>query len=140
MWSEQHARYFVVHTADYTLLWFSGVAGIERVAVSFPRSLANLPPAVLRAYASQNTDVILPDYNEFTGFVFKLQANLDPRHRDRLAYVRVVSGRYEKGMKVRHRMPDVSSAVRSVMKNINSNVGAGRISTRHKRSCQERAR
>lgn len=50
---------------------------------------------------SQNTDVILPDYNEFTGFVFKLQANLDPRHRDRLAYIRVVSGRYEKGMKVR---------------------------------------
>lgn len=50
---------------------------------------------------SQNADVILPDYNEFTGFVFKLQANLDPRHRDRLAYIRVVSGRYEKGMKVR---------------------------------------
>ncbi|CAM9240182.1 unnamed protein product [Ectocarpus sp. 4 AP-2014] len=49
-----------------------------------------------------NADVILPDYNEFTGFVFKLQANLDPRHRDRLAYVRVVSGRYEKGMKVQH--------------------------------------
>lgn len=45
---------------------------------------------------------ITPNYNEFTGFVFKLQANLDPRHRDRLAYVRVVSGRYEKGMKVRY--------------------------------------
>lgn len=45
---------------------------------------------------------ITPDYNEFTGFVFKLQANLDPRHRDRLAYIRVVSGRYEKGMKVRY--------------------------------------
>ncbi|CAN0012094.1 unnamed protein product, partial [Choristocarpus tenellus] len=41
-------------------------------------------------------------YPEFTGFVFKLQANLDPRHRDRLAYVRVVSGRFEKGMKVQH--------------------------------------
>ncbi|CAM9703501.1 unnamed protein product, partial [Discosporangium mesarthrocarpum] len=43
-----------------------------------------------------------PRFSEFTGFVFKLQANLDPRHRDRLAYVRVVSGRYEKGMKVQH--------------------------------------
>mmetsp|Transcript_8194 Transcript_8194/g.12425 ORF Transcript_8194/g.12425 Transcript_8194/m.12425 type:complete len:312 (+) Transcript_8194:173-1108(+) len=43
-----------------------------------------------------------PDYPEFTGFCFKLQANLDPRHRDRLAYIRVVSGRYEKGMKVGH--------------------------------------
>lgn len=48
------------------------------------------------------TSAITPDYNEFTGFVFKLQANLDPRHRDRLAYIRVVSGRYEKGMKARH--------------------------------------
>ena len=36
------------------------------------------------------------------GFVFKMQANLDPNHRDRLAYVRVVSGKYEKGMKVKH--------------------------------------
>lgn len=45
---------------------------------------------------------VSPDYNEFTGFVFKLQANLDPRHRDRLAYIRVVSGRFEKGMKVQH--------------------------------------
>jgi len=42
------------------------------------------------------------DHEEFTGFVFKTQANLDPKHRDRLAYVRVVSGKYEKGMKVSH--------------------------------------
>lgn len=48
----------------------------------------------------QASDLVNPGYNEFTGFVFKLQANLDPRHRDRLAYIRVVSGRYEKGMKV----------------------------------------
>jgi peptide chain release factor 3 len=43
-----------------------------------------------------------PEHQEFTGFVFKTQANLDPKHRDRLAYVRVVSGVYEKGMKVGH--------------------------------------
>ena len=36
------------------------------------------------------------------GSVFKLQANLDPRHRDRLAYIRIVSGKYQKGMKVSH--------------------------------------
>ncbi|MFN9621113.1 MAG: peptide chain release factor 3 [Synechococcaceae cyanobacterium] len=39
---------------------------------------------------------------EFSGFVFKLQANLDPRHRDRVAFVRVCSGRFEKDMSVRH--------------------------------------
>lgn len=47
-------------------------------------------------------NIVSPDYGEFTGFVFKTQANLDPKHRDRLAYVRVVSGVYEKGMKVGH--------------------------------------
>ena len=43
-----------------------------------------------------------PGHEEFTGFVFKTQANLDPKHRDRLAYVRIVSGVYQKGMKVGH--------------------------------------
>lgn len=38
----------------------------------------------------------------FTGFVFKIQANMDPRHRDRIAFLRICSGRYEKGMKMRH--------------------------------------
>ena len=38
----------------------------------------------------------------FTGFVFKIQANMDPKHRDRIAFMRVCSGRYEKGMKMRH--------------------------------------
>jgi peptide chain release factor 3 len=39
---------------------------------------------------------------EFSGFVFKIQANMDPKHRDRIAFVRVCSGRYTKGMKMRH--------------------------------------
>ncbi len=38
----------------------------------------------------------------FTGFVFKIQANMDPRHRDRIAFLRVCSGRYQPGMKVFH--------------------------------------
>ena len=41
-----------------------------------------------------------PTDEHFTGFVFKLQANMDPRHRDKVAFVRVVSGRFERGMKV----------------------------------------
>jgi peptide chain release factor 3 len=43
-----------------------------------------------------------PSSEEFTGFVFKIQANLDPRHRDRIAFVRVCSGRFEAGMDVRN--------------------------------------
>jgi peptide chain release factor 3 len=37
-----------------------------------------------------------------TGFVFKIQANMDPAHRDRVAFMRICSGRFEQGMKVRH--------------------------------------
>ncbi len=39
---------------------------------------------------------------KFTGFVFKIQANMDPKHRDRIAFCRIVSGKYEKGMKMRN--------------------------------------
>ncbi len=39
---------------------------------------------------------------EFSGFVFKIQANMDPKHRDRIAFMRVCSGRYQQGMKIRH--------------------------------------
>jgi len=39
---------------------------------------------------------------EFAGFVFKIQANLDPRHRDRVAFVRVCAGRFEREMEVLH--------------------------------------
>jgi peptide chain release factor 3 len=40
--------------------------------------------------------------DKLSGFVFKIQANMDPRHRDRIAFMRVCSGRYSKGMKMRH--------------------------------------
>jgi len=43
-----------------------------------------------------------PAEAQFSGFVFKIQANMDPRHRDRIAFLRVCSGRYVPGMKVRH--------------------------------------
>ena len=50
---------------------------------------------------TQSRDVS-PTEGAFSGFVFKIQANMDPKHRDRIAFVRVCSGRYEKGMKMRH--------------------------------------
>jgi peptide chain release factor 3 len=40
--------------------------------------------------------------SEFAGFVFKIQANLDPRHRDRIAFVRVCAGRFQRDMEVLH--------------------------------------
>ena len=51
----------------------------------------------------RNTDTreVTATEEKFTGFVFKIQANMDPKHRDRVAFMRVVSGKYEKGMKLR---------------------------------------
>jgi len=46
--------------------------------------------------------MVEPAEPAFSGFVFKIQANMDPKHRDRIAFFRVCSGRYTPGMKVRH--------------------------------------
>ena len=45
---------------------------------------------------------IPPEEKAVTGFVFKVQANMDPRHRDRVAFVRLASGHFERGMKLTH--------------------------------------
>ncbi|MDD2685383.1 MAG: peptide chain release factor 3 [Gallionella sp.] len=47
--------------------------------------------------------MVQPTEPAFTGFVFKIQANMDPNHRDRIAFMRVCSGQYTSGMKVKHR-------------------------------------
>lgn len=49
-----------------------------------------------------NIGEIPPTYPEFSGFVFKLQANMDPKHRDRVAFIRVCTGKFEKDMTVNH--------------------------------------
>ncbi len=49
-----------------------------------------------------NSDAVDAKSDDFTGFVFKIQANMDPKHRDRIAFMRVCSGHYKQGMKMRH--------------------------------------
>jgi len=46
--------------------------------------------------------VVRSDETAFTAFVFKIQANMDPQHRDRIAFMRICSGVYQKGMKLKH--------------------------------------
>jgi len=48
------------------------------------------------------TREVSPYEEEFSGFVFKIQANMDPAHRDRIAFFRICSGKFTRGMKVRH--------------------------------------
>jgi len=57
------------------------------------------PPPVSRA---TTTRVVSPWEDAFSGFVFKIQANMDPAHRDRIAFLRICSGRFRRGMKARH--------------------------------------
>ncbi len=51
---------------------------------------------------SSNKGYVEPTDCQFSGFVFKLQANMDPKHRDRVAFVRICSGKFEKDMSVKH--------------------------------------
>ncbi len=49
-----------------------------------------------------NSRVIPVDFPKFSGFIFKIQANMDPKHRDRIAFLRVCSGKFERDMVVTH--------------------------------------
>jgi len=57
------------------------------------------PPPKPRQTAQRT---VSPGEDRFTGFVFKIQANMDPMHRDRVAFLRVCSGAYRKGMRIKH--------------------------------------
>ena len=70
--------------------------GVEAFLNEF---LAMAPPPVARM---SSEGLIRPDEPFFSGFVFKIQANMNPDHRDRMAFIRICSGRFEKGMDVRH--------------------------------------
>ena len=48
------------------------------------------------------SEAVDPSNPDFSGFVFKIQANMNPKHRDRIAFLRVCSGQYRKGMRMRH--------------------------------------
>ncbi|MBI2515892.1 MAG: peptide chain release factor 3 [Opitutae bacterium] len=57
----------------------------------------------LNAQPSTLSSRIIPvDYPRFSGFIFKIQANMDPKHRDRIAFLRVCSGKFERDMVVTH--------------------------------------
>lgn len=53
-----------------------------------------------KSHHTTTGEEILPTSESFAGFIFKIQANMNPRHRDRVAFMRVVSGRFSRGMDV----------------------------------------
>ncbi|NBT05612.1 MAG: peptide chain release factor 3, partial [Betaproteobacteria bacterium] len=70
------------------------------------------PPPQSRPTSAREVN---PAEKPFTGFVFKIQANMDPRHRDRIAFVRVCSGRFERGMKLKQVGSDKLLAVNNAI-------------------------
>jgi len=70
--------------------------GVRELLDSF---VEHAPDPQVRGTRSREVD---PREEKFTGFVFKIQANMDPQHRDRVAFLRVCSGKWQKGMKSRH--------------------------------------
>ncbi len=62
--------------------------------------LSELAPAPRPQPSSER--LVEPFENKVSGFVFKIQANMDPKHRDRIAFVRICSGHFKRGMKLKH--------------------------------------
>ncbi|HET9147484.1 MAG TPA: peptide chain release factor 3, partial [Acetobacteraceae bacterium] len=60
-----------------------------------------------------DTRLVEPDEEKVSGFVFKVQANMDPNHRDRIAFTRICSGRFQRGMKLQHVRSGKAMAVQS---------------------------
>ena len=82
-------------------------AGSARAA--FVNAAGRGPCACLRlkppGYGEQRgggATFIAPEHPAFSGFIFKIQANMDPKHRDRIAFVRVCSGKFKRDMTVHH--------------------------------------
>lgn len=89
----------LVHQGKMTPVFFGSAMtnfGVE----PFLRSFLDYALAPTNHNSTQGE--IEPTHTDFTGFVFKLQANMDPKHRDRIAFIRVCSGKFEKDMTVSH--------------------------------------
>jgi peptide chain release factor 3 len=72
--------------------------------------VANAPPPQPRA---ADTRVVEPEEAPVTSFVFKVQANMDPQHRDRIAFTRICSGKFTRGMKLIHSRTGKSMAIQA---------------------------
>ncbi len=87
------------HRGELTPVFFGSAINNFGVRELLERFVRHAPGPQPRATA---TRAVAPTEDAFSGFVFKIQANMDPNHRDRIAFMRVCSGVYRKGMRMRH--------------------------------------
>jgi peptide chain release factor 3 len=88
-----------VLNGSMTPIWFGSAINSFGVK-ELMRGMADYgpPPQPLKTDGREVT----PEEDRVSGFVFKVQANMDPKHRDRVAFVRLASGHFERGMKLHH--------------------------------------
>ncbi|HVM98350.1 MAG TPA: peptide chain release factor 3 [Candidatus Acidoferrales bacterium] len=84
---------------DVTPVYFGSALTNFGVEPFLDRFIELAPPPLAR---QSSVGLVPPDDANFSGFVFKIQANMDPQHADRVAFVRVCSGRFVRGMDVIH--------------------------------------
>ena len=88
-----------VRAGELTPMFFGSAVTNFGVEPFLDRFLSFTPPPLSR---ESDEGMIKPEEPYFSGFIFKIQANMNPAHRDRLAFMRIVSGAYEKGLEVWH--------------------------------------
>ncbi len=86
-------------SGDVTPVFFGSAVTNFGVQLFLDEFVKMSPPPVPRLSEGEPVE---PTREQFSGFVFKIQANMDPRHRDRVAFVRVCSGKFERDMTVRN--------------------------------------
>ncbi|WP_181347302.1 peptide chain release factor 3 [Thalassobacillus sp. CUG 92003] len=89
--------YEKVMRGDQTPVFFGSALAPFGVETFFD-TFINMAPKPAPRKSTQG--IVSPDHEEFSGFIFKIQANMNPQHRDRVAFVRVCSGKFERGMNV----------------------------------------
>lgn len=100
-----------IHAGKQTPVYFGSAVnnfGVERLLMGFLED--SIPPTTRSSVAMNSPGLPAPtearevdvNHPKFSGFVFKIQANMDPRHRDRIAFLRVCSGKFERDMTVTH--------------------------------------
>ena len=82
-----------------TPVFFGSASNNFGVQLLLDGFLKHSPPPKPRVMAGTE---ISPENPSFSGFIFKIQANMDPKHRDRIAFIRVCSGKFERDMTVHH--------------------------------------
>jgi peptide chain release factor 3 len=100
-----------IHAGQQTPVYFGSAVnnfGVERLLQGFLED--SIPPTPRNSVALNSPGLPAPteereveiNHPKFSGFIFKIQANMDPRHRDRIAFLRVCSGKFERDMSVAH--------------------------------------